>query len=227
MAVAQITIDLKPKALSALFSILFWSLTSYSQIVINNQLTPEQLIRNMLLGSGIEAFNITFRLAPGSYGKFRDFSQILGADSGIVLTNGQTFNIIGPNSYPPNNTGTDNNRTGDPDLDLLSGSLNFRTKDASIIEFDFRATSDTLRFKYVFASEEYPEFAPTPRNPSGSPFNDVFGFFLSGPGIVGKKNIALIPQTTIPVRINTINELNHAQYFRRNDRPADRAYRFL
>jgi hypothetical protein len=156
------------------------------QIVINSQ-PPEQLVRNLLLGSGVEVFNITYRLVPGSFGKFRDHARILGADSGIVLTNGQTFNILGPNRYPPNNTGSDNNRDGDPDLDLFLGNPMYRTEDASVIEFDFRATSDTLRFKYIFASEEYPEFAPTPNNPSGSPFNDVFGFFLSGPGITGKK----------------------------------------
>lgn len=217
--------------------ILFWSLVfcfnllfyaeARAQLVINNQIAPEQLVRNLLLGSGVEVFNITYRLAPGSFGKFQDYPRILGADSGVVLTNGQTFNIPGPNRYPPNNTGSDNNREGDPDLDLFLGNPMYRTEDASVIEFDFRATSDTLRFKYIFASEEYPEFAPTPANPSGSPFNDVFGFFLSGPGITGKKNIALIPQTAIPVRINTINQLQNSQYFRRNDRPGDPAFRHL
>jgi hypothetical protein len=44
----------------------------------------------------------------------------------------------------------------------------------------------------VFASEEYPEYV-------GTRFNDVFAFYLNG------QNIALVPGTTTPVAINTIN----------------------
>jgi len=44
----------------------------------------------------------------------------------------------------------------------------------------------------VFGSEEYNEFV-------GSQFNDVFAFFVNG------VNYALIPSTTTPVSINTVN----------------------
>jgi gliding motility-associated-like protein len=73
-----------------------------------------------------------------------------------------------------------------------------------VIEFDFVATSDSISFVYVFASKEYTGY-------TCSPFNDVFGFFLSGNGInnnpgYSKVNLATIPGTTIPVAINTINQ---------------------
>src|SRR5690606_30625435 len=78
-------------------------------------------------------------------------------------------------------------------------------KDVGVVEFDFTALGDTLRFKYIFASEEYNEHVC-------SPYNDAFGFFISGPGIVGNpnytnaaKNVALIPNTNVPVAINTVN----------------------
>ena len=59
-----------------------------------------------------------------------------------------------------------------------------------------------------FASEEYPEYV--------NQFNDVFAFFISGPGITGpyssptgfpggSANIALLPGTTTPVTINNVN----------------------
>jgi hypothetical protein len=58
--------------------------------------------------------------------------------------------------------------------------------------------TDNLHFDYIFASEEYPEF-------SCSEYNDVFGFFISGPGITGNRNIALIPNTNLPVSIANVH----------------------
>jgi hypothetical protein len=62
--------------------------------------------------------------------------------------------------------------------------------------------ADTLKFRYAFGSEEYMEFA-------NSSFNDVFGFFISGPNPSGgsytNQNIALIPGTATPVTINNVN----------------------
>ena len=55
-------------------------------------------------------------------------------------------------------------------------------------------------------SEEYNEH-------TCSAYNDVFGFFISGPGIDGNpnyennaKNVALVPGTNVPVAINTVNQ---------------------
>ena len=99
-------------------------------------------------------------------------------------------------SYPPPTNPVSN----DPDLMAIAGQDIY---DAIIIEFEFLATSDSIKFNYVFASNEYPNY-------TCSSFNDAFGFFLSGPGISGPysnnaKNIALIPGTQVPVAINTVN----------------------
>src|SRR5205823_743581 len=72
------------------------------------------------------------------------------------------------------------------------------TYDACILEFDFKPAGDTVKFNYVFGSEEYTSF-------TCSSFNDVFGFFISGPGFAVPTNIALVPGTTIPVCINSVN----------------------
>ena len=74
-------------------------------------------------------------------------------------------------------------------------------------------SGDTLRFNYVFASEEYPTYAPPNEN-----INDVFGFFISGPNINGSftnnaENIALLPDGVTPISINTINAVTNVDYF--------------
>ncbi len=90
---------------------------------------------------------------------------------------------------------------GDSDLDSIlqaSGVAGFTTHDYCYLEFDITPSSSQLNFNYVFASEEYPEYVCTA-------FNDVFGLFISGPGIVGKENLAVVPGTNTPVAINTVN----------------------
>ena len=54
--------------------------------------------------------------------------------------------------------------------------------------------------KYVFASEEYPEYV-------GSSFNDVMAVFVDG------TNCALVPGTATPVSINTVNAGANSQYY--------------
>jgi hypothetical protein len=81
------------------------------------------------------------------------------------------------------------------------------------------ATSDSIRFNYVFGSEEYMEFVST--TPGG--INDGFGFFISGPGISGPfsggaQNIAIVPGTSLPVTMFNLNlNTNSAFYFDNGD----------
>ena len=86
----------------------------------------------------------------------------------------------------------------DPDLTILAGA---NTNDKCVLEFDFIPASDTLKFRYVFGSEEFFTFCYE--------FNDAFGFFLSGPGITGifsnnSDDIALMPGTSNYVTINNV-----------------------
>lgn len=186
---------------------------SYSdaQLNISTSMTPQQLVQNVLLGGGVTVSNVTYTGSGISRGNFTGgASTNLGLASGIVLA---TCNVIGANdnngnpvpllgSPVSNFASEDMGQSGDPDLEaLLSGTSS--SYDASVLQFDFIPLSDTIKFRYVFASEEYPEYVC-------SEFNDVFGFFVSGPGISGPYsnnsiNIARIPNTNLPVAINSIN----------------------
>ncbi len=100
-----------------------------------------------------------------------------------------------------------NNMPGDSLLSMLVGTV---TYDACVLEFDFVPAADTAWCDFVFGSEEYPEWV-------GSTFNDIFGFFVSGPNPEGGnyefKNIALIPGTDLPVAINNVNPFYYPEYY--------------
>lgn len=145
--------------------------------------------------------NITFTGDPHAVGYFNG-GYIFGfkRPQGIVMSSGFSESLDDDNTCSAANANGNTTGGSDPDLnDLTSLSIN----DACIIEFDFMPTGDTARFIYVFGSEEYHDYV-------GSTFNDVFGFFLSGPGITGPYtnyaiNIAEIPGTSLPVSINNVN----------------------
>lgn len=173
-------------------------------------------LAQILSGNGVTVTNATFSGKCDSLNQAGTFScipnTVFGLDSGIVLSSGRIVSGIsnGVNITPLGNTpglcganffaSTSFNGGGDADLTLAAN--NAISHDACILEFDFVPTGDTVRFEYVFGSEEYDVY--------NCSINDVFGFFISGPGITGPysnnaKNIALIPGTNIPVSISTIN----------------------
>lgn len=193
-----------------LIVLLIFSQHSIAQLTTSTAMTPTQLVQNVLLGSGITATNITYTGAGISRGTFNGAASNIGLASGVIMSSGDIVNACGPNNQ--SGVTTSNGLTGDPDLDMImSPTLSY---DASIIEFDFVPTSDTVKFRYVFGSDEYMEFVST--TPGG--INDGFGFFISGPGIAGPfsggaKNIALIPGTTLPVTMFNLNLNSYGAYY--------------
>lgn len=151
-----------------------------------NGLTPEQ-VAEFLVGPGVTVSNVSYTGALRAGGIFSGGAEIIGFDSGIVLSTGCITNIIGPNESP--SATCINDTPGDPDLDAISGGPTF---DAAVLEFDFVPTGETVFFQYVFGSEEYNEFV-------GSIFNDAFGFFING------VNYAEVGDPPVPITINTIN----------------------
>lgn len=175
----------------------FLTTTVGAQLVTSTAMSPAQLVQNVLLGSGVTVSNVTFNGSPAAIGYFDASNTTLGIDEGILLTTGTVSNT-GDGPHGPNNqsgAGFDNGSGGFPPLSSLIGGID--TYNASRLEFDFVPYSDSVRFRYVFASEEYPEYV-------GSQFNDVFAFFISGPGISGLQNIATLPSGQA-VAINNVN----------------------
>ncbi|MBK9597689.1 MAG: choice-of-anchor L domain-containing protein [Flavobacteriales bacterium] len=175
-----------------------------AQLAVQNNLTPNELVNSILVGQGVTVSNVTFNGQPANtihdqIGSFAGTSN-LGLANGVVLATGQVPEVVGPNmntsltvppAFPVN--------TPDPDLAFIETMQHC----VAVLEFDFIPTGDSISFRFVFGSEEYPEYVC-------SQFNDVFGFFLSGPGINGPftnnaVNLGVLPGTQVPVAINTVN----------------------
>jgi hypothetical protein len=182
-------------------------------------LTVQEYVQNILLGQNVSVSNITFNggsanVVSPSVGGFDCPNCNLNIFSGFAMTTGDVAGLVGPNNISSfNGNGTGGAAGQDPDLldliqELIPGADPniVDVNDWVIIEFDFVPLGDTLQFQYVWASEEYDEFV-------GTNFNDIFGFFISGPGISGPyannaANIARVPDTNAPVAISTINNGN-------------------
>ncbi len=192
---------------------LVMALTGQAQLVVTNTQSPASLVQSVLLGPGVTVSNITFNGVPANLvneqvGAFNGVNTTLGIGSGLILATGNVMNAIGPNNSGSSSLGGGNWGQTDPDLEVLANPQ--AVNDAAVLEFDFIPTGDSLKFDFVFGSDEYLEFVNS--------INDIFGFFLSGPGISGPftngaVNIALIPGTTQPVTINTVNDVVNPAYY--------------
>lgn len=148
--------------------------------------------------------NVQLLAVPLQIGRFEN-GGILGLNSGLVMSTGIVAGSEQPSGvFNSISLGT----SGDVDIanfGIAAGQLpsNF---DACRVEFDFSPTlSDTISFTYVLASEEYPEFA-------NSSYTDRFLFLVSENG-GPYTNIAFLPGTTIPVEINSVNQMVNPQYY--------------
>ncbi|MFN3940291.1 MAG: choice-of-anchor L domain-containing protein, partial [Chitinophagales bacterium] len=192
------------KVLHALFVFFFISVfTTNAQLEVTTGWAASDLA-NMLAGGGVYIVDAELDCTSLAYGKFECVDCNLGIDSGFVLTTGRATYAEGPNNS--GSTGYNNGTTGDPDLDVLPGVGT--TYDRCILEIDFIPECDTVKFNYAFGSDEYNEFV-------GS-INDVFALWISGPGITGAVNIALIPGTTLPVAIDNVNLSSYSEYYNNN-----------
>jgi large repetitive protein len=183
-----------------LFTLLILYTSAKGQITITNSNVASTLA-NKLIGTGVTISNITLTCNTNGAGTFVSTNAMLNIDSGIILTTGyakDAAGIVGVNN-PASSNATEDRPINAADANLaafLTGGNPM--EDLCKLEFDFVPQGDTVRFQYKFASEEYPEYVCTS-------FNDIFGFFISGPGIVGTPNLAKIPGTNLPVTINTVN----------------------
>jgi hypothetical protein len=186
--------------------------------------TADQAVQ-ALLGPGVTYANPVFT------GVAQQLGQMTGnTDPNFQITEGIVIGCSDAQEVVPNFAGAfiTPNISGDPDLLSVANSVppligqTFTVgsvNNIASLEFDFVATGNTLEFNYIFGSDEYLTYV-------NSQYNDVFAFFLSGPGITGPYvspaafpggavNIAIVPQSTppLPITISSVNNVLNAPYY--------------
>ena len=199
----------KPKLFVALLCTLVIISNGHAQISVTpcHGKTPQEVIDQVIIGNGVTITNVQFNGKKKSISKNK--TTQLGTftnnekgfpgffSSGIILCTGNCKIAEGPN-----NTGS----ATDGVLPLFPYKCKelenivkpYSVNNPAVLEFDFSSVTKHVQFRYVFASEEYPEF-------SCSAFNDVFGFFVTDTKTNKTKNIALIPGTNKAVSVNNIH----------------------
>lgn len=210
------------KVLYFLFAFIVFVNTAFSQMTVNTGGTPMDYALE-LVGPGITISNVTFTGANAQIGTFDGSTSNVGFDGGVVISAGPVTGLVGgpgvQDAGQPGGSGL-----ADNDLLTVAQSVNpaiNSTSDAAFLEFDFVPSSNVASFNFVFSSDEYLTYVNTV-------FNDVFAFYVSGPGIAGpfaspvgfpggSQNVAVVPGTATPITISTIHPgLNAAFYINNN-----------
>lgn len=164
-----------------------------SQQLIEDILIDSDCIQNVVVTNVVGA---DFNNTDQSFGYFDASGTTFPFENGIVLSTGRLENVQGPN-----NTLSDDdapNWIGDNDLENILNESN--TFNATIIEFEFTSVAEQISFRYIFASEEYQE-----NDPNTCQYSDLFGFLIKPVNEQEYINIALVPNTQIPVKVTTVH----------------------
>lgn len=186
-----------------LFSLFFN--TFYCQYIqINDQYTAQQLVEDILINSpcasisNIKISGANFTNGNQSYGYFSKNGSNFPFADGVILSTGKAILSEGPNTFLQDMNAP--GWKGDSDLEKALGLSSGSTVNATIIEFDFLPIANKMSFEYLFASEEYHDTAQCI-------YSDGFAFLLKKVGDPDSsyQNLALIPNTNIPVQVTTIH----------------------
>lgn len=171
--------------------------------------TPTQLVTDVLVGTSGSCgtpniSNVT--VSPNQlvtnndrfWGYFNKSTSTFPFEEGIILTTG--FARKAGNAAEGAILSDDNGGGSDPDLVAAIG-VTTQIFNSGVLEFDFVPTSSQMKFRYIFASEEYEGNFPCP------PFqyDDAFALLLK-PNTPGSTytNLAVLPGGAGPVSVPNI-----------------------
>ena len=167
-------------------------------IQVDDSYTAQQLVSDVLVNSpcanvaNVSVSGDNFSGGANSYGYFTGGGNFPFAD-GIVLATSRASRTQGPNSNLIDEGST--LWLGDQDLEQMLGLD--PTYNATVLEFDFTPLTSQISFDYIFSSEEYQGTAPCR-------YSDAFAFLLRPVSGGPWQNLAVLPNTNIPVMVTSV-----------------------
>jgi Ca2+-binding RTX toxin-like protein len=160
-----------------------------------------------IFGSGIQVVSATYSgsaLSSGVYtGAATTLAGISPTDSGVILSTGYVGDFTNSSGTTNTNTfsGTSTNTFGGVDGDAqLTAIAGVNTFDGAILQAEFIPDGEFLTMRFVFTSEEYPEYV-------NGGVNDVFGVWVNG---------SFVPATITTkgeIAIDTVNGTNNRNLY--------------
>ncbi|WP_413997697.1 choice-of-anchor L domain-containing protein [Flavobacterium sp. W1B] len=193
--------------------ILFWIFFGCITTIVNaqsisvddtkNAIDLTKILTNNSSCISISGENINgdnFTSGKNSFGYFNNQGGSFPFNEGIVLSTWSSIYSPGPFMREPANGPKSGNTNwlGDSDLEQALGITN--TFNATVLEFNFTAITNVISFNYLFASNEYLDDFPCN-------YSDGFAFLIKEIGTTTYQNLAVLPNTTIPVSSKNVHPL--------------------
>lgn len=160
---------------------------------------------NAMFGSGVTVVGASYTGPRDSSATFSNGNLaqgVLPTNSGVILSTGNVRDFTQSSGDPNRSASTSTDTGGIDNNSQFNAIAGARTFDAVWIDVDFIPTGDVMTMRFVFSSEEYPEYV-------NSSFNDVMGVWVNGayvPVSIGNGTSS----------INNINPLTQPNLFNSN-----------
>jgi hypothetical protein len=150
------------------------------EIPINDNATAMQMAQEMF-GQGITIHSATYYGDKDSSGIYSNGDSIspgvMPGDTGVMFSTGDLSGFTGSSRWWQGGSNTSTSQTtnssGPNGVDSFNTAAGAQTYDASYIDVDFTPAGDMLTMQFVFASDEYPEYAV-------GAFQDFVGVWING-----------------------------------------------
>ncbi|MFB9150846.1 Hint domain-containing protein [Roseovarius ramblicola] len=131
-----------------------------------------------IFGDGVTIVSASYTGSNNSSGIYTNGEAIspgvVPGDTGVMFSTGDLRDFTNDNPFQSNESSSTSTNTSGPngvsDFNAAAGAFTF---DASFLDVTFVPTGNLMTMQFVFASEEYPEFAT-------SAFQDFFGVWVNG-----------------------------------------------